>query len=250
VRDQAAIALENIDPNWRNDEAVKNTLPALMAVLNSSNARTRSDAAKALGKIRDASAVESLVSVLKDEDFVVRWVAADSLGEIKDPAAVEPLIALLHDSDKFVRLHAVSALGNIGDPKAVSAFIEALRDEDNNIRRKAAEILGKFKDPSAIEPLTALLKDSTPAIRNEAEDALKKITPLATEIIRKYKKIQQGMSMVEVMEILGTPTSQTLSAPAGPKVPQKNFVVWDKPEGKYQLLFEADMLVQIYSKPE
>jgi len=250
VRDQAAIALENIDPNWRNSEAVNHTLPVLINVLNNNNARTRSDAAKALGKIKDVSAVESLINALKDEDFVVRWVAADALGEIKDSSSVESLVALLQDNDKFVRQHAVSALGNIGDPRAVNALIEALKDEDNNVRKKSAEILGNFRDSAAIEPLALLLKDPVTAVRNEAETALKKITPLATEIVRKYKKIQPGMTMVEVMEILGTPNSQTVSAPGGPKTPQKNFVVWDKPEGKYQLAFEADVLVQVYTKPE
>ncbi|HVO72996.1 MAG TPA: HEAT repeat domain-containing protein [Ignavibacteriaceae bacterium] len=250
VREQAAAALENIDPNWRVSETVKNALPVFIAILNNNSALTRSDAAKALGKIKDASAVDPLINALKDEDYIVRWVAADALGEIKNSSAVNPLVELLHDTDKFVRLHAATALGNIGDPSAVAGLIEALKDEDNNVRRKAAEVLGNFGDSSAIEPLAELLKDEAPAVRNEAEKALKKITPLTFEIVRKYKTIQPGMTMVEVLEILGTPTNQTVAAPGTPKMPQKNLVIWDKPEGKYQLLFEEDILIQVYSRPE
>lgn len=252
VRDQAAKALDNIDPNWTKSKEIKNALPRFLQSLKDSDKRIRADAAKALGKIGDSSTVNALSETLKDEDFVVRWVAADSLGNIGDASAVEPLAALLKDQDKFVRLHAASALCSIGDPRAVDSFIASIKDEDNNVRKKLAEGLGIFGDPKSVAPLASLLDDINPAVRKEAEEALKKITANAGEIIREYKKIQVGMTMPEVLEILGFPTSQTAAtyqAQGVQKGPQRNYVVWDKPEGKYQLLFEADVLVQIYSKP-
>jgi HEAT repeat protein len=250
VRDQATKALENIDPNWRRSQEIKSALPNFLEALKDNNPRVRVDAAKGLGKIGDISSVGPLVEALKDEDFVVRWVTADSLGAIGDPSVVEPLISLLKDNDKFVRLHAASALCNIGDPRAIEPFISSLKDEDNNVRKKLAEGLGNFGDTKAVEPLSALLDDINSGVRKEAEEALKKITPHASEIIKEFKRIQVGMTMPEVLEILGVPTSQTAgTSMSGPKGAPKNCVVWDKPEGKYQLLFEGDVLVQIYSKP-
>lgn len=44
-------------------------------------------------------------------------------------------------------------------------------------------------------------------------------------------------------------TNVTGSAGAIDSANQKSYVVWKKPEGKWQLVFEGDNLVSIYSKP-
>lgn len=58
--------------------------------------RLRAAAAAALGKIRDARAVNALIALLDDEDDVVRHSAAEALGEIGDKRAIGPLKRAVH----------------------------------------------------------------------------------------------------------------------------------------------------------
>ena len=92
---------------------------ALMKALNyQSSWQIRGEAARALGELKDARAVEALIAVLKDENAGVRSKAAEALGEIGDTRAVKPLIARLKDKNVYMRVHAAGALGKIGDTRA------------------------------------------------------------------------------------------------------------------------------------
>jgi len=75
--------------------------------------RLRCEAARKLGTIGDARAVEPLVAALKDRDRGLRVCAASALGAIKDPRAAAPLIVALNDKDEYVRLSAAKALDGL-----------------------------------------------------------------------------------------------------------------------------------------
>ena len=47
--------------------------------------------------------VNGLTKALKHKDHVARWYAAEALGRIKDARAVEPLIEALKDEDRQVQ---------------------------------------------------------------------------------------------------------------------------------------------------
>lgn len=85
--------------------------------------------------------VMGLVEALRNEDRDVRRSAARALGQIGDARAVEPLITALRDESWGVRRDAAKALGRIGDARAVEPLLGALRDEDSNVRREAAKAL-------------------------------------------------------------------------------------------------------------
>ena len=70
-------------------------------------------AAKALGKIKDSRALESLISALKNEDTELKKEAAEALGNMEDKQAIEPLIIALKDGDYAVRRTIAEALGKI-----------------------------------------------------------------------------------------------------------------------------------------
>ena len=94
-----------------------------------------------------ACAVEPLIAAMKDGKNRERERAAKKLGEIKDARAVEALIGTLNE--KYLLFHeAAWALGQIGDPRAVGPLIAALRDKNNGSRYMAAEALGQLKAPS------------------------------------------------------------------------------------------------------
>ncbi|MFH1269298.1 MAG: HEAT repeat domain-containing protein [Planctomycetota bacterium] len=121
----------------------------------------REQAAVALGRIGDKSAVPPLVEALKDPEKGVRREAARALGFIKDARAVTPLIAALGDSDRNVRLYAAYALGEIKDLRAVEALLDALRDPEWCVRDQAAWALRETADPTIAGRLVATLKDSS-----------------------------------------------------------------------------------------
>ncbi len=102
----------------------------------------REKAAKALGHLHDARAIEPLIKALKDEDRGARMVAASDLGNLHDARAIEPLIKALKDEDWWVREAAASDLGNLHDARAIEPLIKALKDKD--VRWAAAEALGRI----------------------------------------------------------------------------------------------------------
>jgi HEAT repeat protein len=182
---------------------------ALIRKLNDEDPIDRLSAAKALGEIRDASAVEpliatlgdrdcgnmaanalanigkpsveSLCAALKDDSTVARRNAATALGKIKDASAVESLIAALKDEDLIVRRNAAISLGQIQDASAVESLITALTDKNPIIRRNAAIALGQIKDANAVVPLIARLKDNDAFVRINATTALGEIGKPAVE---------------------------------------------------------------------
>lgn len=75
---------------------------ALIAALEDEEDRTelggyplRRNAARALGKLGNCSAVPALIRCLNCSDFYVREAAAQSLGTLGDPAGIVPLMSLL-----------------------------------------------------------------------------------------------------------------------------------------------------------
>lgn len=112
-------------------------------------------AAEALRELGEA-AVEQLISVLSDDDHAVRYYAARTLGELGDARAVEPLIAAtLQDRRWSVRREAATALGKLCDSRATSTLSAALKDGDTYTQMKAAWALGRLSDPRAQETLAA-----------------------------------------------------------------------------------------------
>lgn len=135
---------------------------------------TQDEAAEALGRIGDASAVKSLIKALGDGYESVRQSAAEALAKIGFPA-VEPLIRALGDGDEGVRWGAAELLGKIGDSRAVEPLIKALGDDKDYVRRDVAKALGKIGDARAVESLISALGDKAWDVRSSAVEALGKI---------------------------------------------------------------------------
>jgi len=133
----------------------------------------RRDAARALGVLKDACAVESLIAALGDNEWPARWAAADALGNIGDTNAVEPLIAAL--KDETVRIHAVKALGLLGDTRAINLLVAMINDEDKAVSTESARALGMIGDICLVEPLIAALNNRNADTRAVSAEALGKI---------------------------------------------------------------------------
>ena len=93
-------------------------------------------------------AVELFIAALKDADKNVRYTAAKALGEIGDARAIDPLVMALKDADYYVRVKAVEALVKIGDV-AVEPLIAALNDSDTDVREAAEGTISHIGTPKA-----------------------------------------------------------------------------------------------------
>jgi HEAT repeat protein len=125
-----------------------------------------------LAVIADARVFAPLVAALMSPDWIVRMHAAKALGRIKDAGAVEPLIPLLQDKVKAVREETSAALAAIGDA-AIPSLLSALTHSEWLVRLHAVEALGKTRSAAAVEPLlSALFNDRDAAIREDAVRAL------------------------------------------------------------------------------
>lgn len=188
-------ALKDNDVRWQAITVLRRmgAVEALIAALRDEDARTRLEAAKALGEIGNPSAVEPLIAALKDVNAEVRGAAVVSLSYMKDPRVVEPLIAVLKDESKQVRLYAAGALGRAKDPRAIEPLVAALKDQAVEVRGRAAAGLGSLKDPRTLGALIQALRElkdresSAPAEKQEVMAARNEVRSAINQLLEGTK---------------------------------------------------------------
>src|SRR5688500_553807 len=139
---------------------VTEKLTELLAVLRAAeDDATRSTAAKGLGQLGDARALDDLLEALHSGDVTVRRYAAWALGKIGEhnrdaaAAAVPGLLESLRRPGGRQREISAWALGRIGHARAVPALRDALRDRNSLVRRAAAEALGRTGTTMEAHPI-------------------------------------------------------------------------------------------------
>ncbi len=91
-------------------------VPKLIYMLkNSQNDEETIHLIKALGNMASEESILILIDQLKSEHPVIRSQAASALGALKDERTIMPLSPLLEDPDWFCRHHAASAIYRIGE---------------------------------------------------------------------------------------------------------------------------------------
>jgi HEAT repeat protein len=187
VREAAADALASMTPPPTDK---------LLSVLKDPDSNVQQTAILALGKAKEATAVEPLTAFLSDGNpSAIQQSAVEALGSIGQPAAY-PLVTFVEQQDSQLEtgtqgikslpnanLLAVQAFAKIGDP-AVDALAEMLnsggyqdpsegRTARSFDRWTAAEALGEIKATRVIEALKAVsVEDSSPEVRRSASAAL------------------------------------------------------------------------------
>lgn len=142
------------------------------------------NAARALGKLGDASAIPDLLATLEDEDDGLREASARALGELRAENAVVPLCARLASGPSGAgaplpnspRLREpcealIEALGDIGiGSDAVLSVIEPFSDHDRPLIRSAAAraLLQLSGDPRWGQLLLELLRHPQLQVRRAA----------------------------------------------------------------------------------
>ena len=158
------------------------TTQALIQSLNDPSADVACDAAIALGKAGEASAVEPLIAVMENADgfyhAVVRAAAATSLGQLGDTRAVPVLIASIRDWMAETSAETVRALALLGDTRAIEPLVGVVRNADgfylSFVRRAAVLGLARLGGPEALQALREVVEnyDEDPIIRQAAHEAI------------------------------------------------------------------------------
>jgi len=128
----------------------------LVEIIHGDDYNLREAAVSSLEKVNIGSA-RPLIELLHNPDPLVRQRTCKALGKVRDPSAVKSVIKLLADRELSVRLAAIRALGAMGNSQAVKPLIDLLSDKA--VAYSAAKALGELSDPRAFEPLVALLSD-------------------------------------------------------------------------------------------
>ena len=120
-------------------QAVKQVL----AELRETNKERRRTAVMKLGMLGGDEAVTQLSWMVSDssEDLIVRGRAARMLGMIGDARAVDPLIRALDAPGLQTPMYAAESLGKLGDTRAVEPLLRLMTEHNDRIRDAAAQSL-------------------------------------------------------------------------------------------------------------
>jgi aminopeptidase N len=183
------------------------------------------DAARALGRTRQAAAFDVLVDLLDRPSWydVVRAGAIDGLAILRDERAVpllgtsiryghptrvrrasaialpkiagdrktrETLENLLEDPDPIFRIDVVRALGDLADGKARPALRERLdTDNDPRVRRHIREALRDLNEPKrAAEPL----REELDKLQDEHRDLKSRLAKLEAQVVSSAPRPPRG----------------------------------------------------------
>ena len=140
----------------------------LIAQLRDASAERAVDAAEQLGIIGEPAAVDPLIAAVQNAQgyfhLVVRAAAAMALGRLKDARAIEPLTAAAHDTVAEVSCEAILALGQLDAQTAVDTLATIAANPTGyylSVTRHAAiRALGRLRNIKA-QPTLATLAIST-----------------------------------------------------------------------------------------
>ena len=195
-------------------------VPALLETVRATrteDADVREIALRALARIGDARAINSLVVAMRESEPWLTPRIADILVRHGD-AVVEPMIQFLEEPGGHpARAWAANVLGELGAARGYGALARALEDPDDEVRGKAARALGTLGDRRAVARLLdRLMADPAPFVRARIAAALGRYD--APEVV---DRLVRGlgdrawwvrMRSVEALEQIGAPAEGALLA--------------------------------------
>jgi HEAT repeat protein len=157
--------------------------------------------------------VPALIAQLRSTQPEAIIYAARALGEIKDKTAVEALVLVFHNAQLSgrVRLAAAEALIKLESAPAVVTLLAALRSADWRIRRNAAAVLGQLRADWAVESLVSRLDDDNEVVSRTARAAIRRIgTPEALQALEAIEASETPKHKIQTAKL---PTTEPLQSP-------------------------------------
>lgn len=145
------------------------------------------ESAKALALMNASHMTEALTQHLDDADSARGAAAAWTLGRLGNASSVESLRAALRktSADDDVRAHAAEALGALKSHDALMDLLGALDDPSADVRYWAAYALGEIGDPAALPALDRLAESDRASVGGAGSVAAEASS--AAELIRTGK---------------------------------------------------------------
>jgi eukaryotic-like serine/threonine-protein kinase len=153
-------------------------LPALLAGLGASNARTVAAVGWALSNAKTLPAAQ-LLEALKNPDLA-NAALLDVIAAHKAEIPLRDLLAAAYSQQSGDKAGLFKIIGSVADASSVPALLARLEGKDVGVRVHLMEILARFEAPDVQKALLAQLKDANRMIRQAALAALLKMPPLAT----------------------------------------------------------------------
>lgn len=149
---------------------------------------------------RPQTRMERLLDYLMGPNPDAATQAAKALAKLGDKSAVPALVQVFHNKKKraAVRLAAAEALLEMNSAPAEVTLLAALRSEKWHLRRNGAAILGQLKAEWAVGPLADTLYDSQEIVAKTARAALRHIgTEEAREAVEAAKRAQLDTAQLD-----------------------------------------------------
>jgi HEAT repeat protein len=131
----------------------------------------RADAARALGVLRGAAAVDALVDAVHSKDSDVIYEALIALQKIRDESAGPQVEFRLRDLDSKVQIAAIETVGLLRDQSAVPTLTDVLnRARDSKVRRAALTAIAMLPAPASRQLYAKYLQDKDEKMRAAAAE--------------------------------------------------------------------------------
>jgi HEAT repeat protein len=148
---------------------LRELLPLLREQLGAS---PRAATVRAVGELEDAASVPLLLGILESEEARLRPVAVESLGRIGGPEARRALRALTTSADAKLARVAYNSLAACATGEDDELYRDAIAHPDWFVRLAAAEVLGRFLRPENLAALSQLAADPVSIVAQKATSSL------------------------------------------------------------------------------
>lgn len=155
--------------------------------------------------------IDALILVLGGSEPDLSGNAAWAMGRMGDKSAIVPLREMLHSEHSFLRARSARALATLGDTGSIPVFLEMFRHETRpGIRIAYAQSLGKLRYDGAVEEMLAFL-DSVDEliIRYEMALAMARILGDEGRFIMLWRQLKTDIQTNAAMELAAMKTLWT-----------------------------------------
>ncbi len=148
-------------------------LPALSAMLKSSNADHRWWAVRTLAQAPELEA-DGFIEALNDVSSEVRQAAALALAAHPTEKAVPALVRAFNDDDAMVQTLASNALSVIGKP-AIPTLLDVFPQASPSAKVHLMRVLAEVRDPRAIPVMMKAMDDDSAILHHWCEVGLQQL---------------------------------------------------------------------------